>query len=108
LSPISYSKKRLPRTARQGLPAIAIDLVAVGSGGAVAEAGDAMRDPIEKNLGSSIIPIARVTRLIEAAVINPLRKSFDHSQVITDIDIMMIGEFLLNVLNELQLSPDRI
>jgi NADPH:quinone reductase-like Zn-dependent oxidoreductase/malonyl CoA-acyl carrier protein transacylase/NAD(P)-dependent dehydrogenase (short-subunit alcohol dehydrogenase family)/SAM-dependent methyltransferase len=72
------------RTAH-GLPAVAIDLGAVGSVGAVAEAGDAMRDRIEKNLGSSVIPIARVIRLIESAVIDPLRKSLDHSQIITGI-----------------------
>ncbi|KKK24815.1 hypothetical protein P175DRAFT_0548914 [Aspergillus ochraceoroseus IBT 24754] len=68
-----------------GLPAVAIDLGAVGSVGVVAEAGDGMRERIERNLGSSVIPIDRVLRLIEAAIRDPLRKNPDQSQVITGI-----------------------
>lgn len=72
------------RTA-QGLPAVSIDLGAVGEVGVVAESGDGMRERVERNLGSKVIPIGRVLRLIEAAVCEPLRGSADASQVITGI-----------------------
>ena len=67
------------------LPGVAIDLGAVGSVGAVAEAGDSMRERVERNLGSNVIPIERVLGLIEAAMRDPLRKDPNHSQVITGI-----------------------
>jgi hypothetical protein len=69
----------------KGLPAVAIDLGAVGDVGVVAESGDAMRERVEKNLGSHVIPIKRVLSLIEAAMRDPLRKNPDQSQVITGI-----------------------
>ncbi|KAK3944449.1 hypothetical protein QBC46DRAFT_350516 [Diplogelasinospora grovesii] len=75
------------RTA-QGLPAVSIDLGAVGDVGVVAESGDnsGMRERVERNLGSKIIPIGRVLRLIEAAVCEPLRADHPNaSQVITGI-----------------------
>lgn len=68
-----------------GQAAVAIDLGAVGSVGVVAEAGDSMRERVERNLGSEVIPIARVLKLIEAAMRDPLRQNPDHSQVITGI-----------------------
>ncbi|KAH6660300.1 polyketide synthase [Truncatella angustata] len=72
------------RTA-QGMPAVAIDLGAVGDVGVVAESGESMRERVERNLGSKVIPIGRVLRLIEAAVCEPLRSSQDASQIITGI-----------------------
>ncbi|KAI0015263.1 polyketide synthase [Xylariomycetidae sp. FL0641] len=68
-----------------GLPAVSLDLGAVGDVGVVAEASDDMRERLERNLGSAAIPIARVLRLIEAAVCEPLRESLNDSQVITGI-----------------------
>jgi hypothetical protein len=68
-----------------GLPAVAIDLGAVESVGVVAEAGDSMRERVERNLGSKVIPVERVLLLIEAAMRDPLRKNPNESQVITGI-----------------------
>jgi NAD(P)-dependent dehydrogenase (short-subunit alcohol dehydrogenase family) len=72
------------RTAN-GLPAVAIDLGAVGSVGVVAEANDNMLERVERNLGSKVIPIEKVLLLIEAAMREPFRKNPDQSQVITGI-----------------------
>lgn len=72
------------RTAN-GLPAVAIDLGAVGSVGVVAEANDNMLDRVERNLSSKVIPIEKVLLLIEAAMREPFRKNPDQSQVITGI-----------------------
>lgn len=70
-----------------GLAAVAIDLPAVGDVGAITESGDTfMRGRLERMLGSPSVPIGRVIRLIEAAVMAPLRnKDPDKAQVITGI-----------------------
>lgn len=47
-----------------------------------------MRDRIEKKLGSVVLPVGRVLRLVQAAIRDPLRKSPDDAQVIT-----CIGQF---------------
>ncbi|KAF3769432.1 hypothetical protein M406DRAFT_245011 [Cryphonectria parasitica EP155] len=72
------------RTA-QGLPAVSIDLGAVGDVGVVAASGDSMRDRVERTLGAKSIPIGRVLELIEGAVCRPLRDDPNTSQVITGI-----------------------
>lgn len=75
------------RTAK-GQPAVSLDLGAVEDVGFVAESSDEVRDRIEKKLGSVVLPIGRVLRLLEAAIRDPLRKSPDDAQVIT-----CIGQF---------------
>ncbi|AEO67408.1 polyketide synthase [Thermothielavioides terrestris NRRL 8126] len=68
----------------KGLPAVAIDLGGVDEVGFVAENGGAVRERVERTLGK-IIPIARVLRLIEAAVCEPMPPTPEASQVITGI-----------------------
>lgn len=72
------------RTAN-GLPAVVIDLGAVTSVGYVAERNERVRERVEKNLGSNVVTIDALLRLIEAAVRDPLRQSLDESQVVTCI-----------------------
>lgn len=60
--------------AAKGLPAVAIDLPAVGNVGVVTESGDTtMRSRIEQAVGSPSVSIDRVLRLVEAAVVSPTR-----------------------------------
>ncbi|KAJ8119431.1 hypothetical protein ONZ43_g3611 [Nemania bipapillata] len=60
--------------AAQGLAAVAIDLPAVGDVGVVTNSEDsAMRARLERSVGSSSISIGRVLRLVEAAVVSPVR-----------------------------------
>ncbi|KAK8124331.1 uncharacterized protein PG998_000090 [Apiospora kogelbergensis] len=71
--------------AARGLPAVAIDLGAVGDVGVVAASGDGMRERLERTLGSRVIPLSRVIRLVEDSICNPHRSDHNASQVITGL-----------------------
>ncbi|PSR79890.1 polyketide synthase [Coniella lustricola] len=70
-----------------GLPAVAIDLPAVDDVGVITESSDVlMRSRLERMLGSPSVPIGRVLRLIEAAIMRPLRTEDPNTaQVITGV-----------------------
>lgn len=70
--------------AANGLPAVSIDLGAVASVGYVAEHNETVRDRVEKNLGSNVVSLDALLRLIEAAIRDPLRTP-DQSQAVTCI-----------------------
>ena len=70
-----------------------LDLGAVTSVGIMAERNGTVRDRVEKSLGSNIVSLDALLRLIEAAICNPLHTS-NHSQVVTriaDYDVFAEG-----------------
>lgn len=69
-----------------GLPAVSLDLGAIMSVGFVAESGDSgVRERVEKKLGSVVMELSTLLRLVESAVRDGMRQTPDDSQVITCI-----------------------
>lgn len=72
------------RTAH-GQPAVVLDLGPVSSVGFVAEADDDVRARVARTLGSTVLPLSRMLRLIGEAIRHPLRGHPDDSQIVTCI-----------------------
>ncbi|KAJ5219498.1 hypothetical protein N7468_008702 [Penicillium chermesinum] len=72
------------RTAH-GQPAVVLDLGPVSSVGFVAEAEDDVRARVARTLGSTVLPLSRMLRLIGEAIRHPLRGHPDDSQIVTCI-----------------------
>jgi hypothetical protein len=70
------------RTAN-GQPAVAINLGPVDDVGYVAERGEDVLKRVDKAVTSITLSVDHVTRLVESAIVNPLRKTVDQSQIIT-------------------------
>jgi hypothetical protein len=68
-----------------GKPAVVLDLGPVSSVGFVAEADDDVRARVARTLGSTVLPLSRMLRLIGEAIRHPLRGHPDDSQVVTCI-----------------------
>ncbi|KAI0442806.1 polyketide synthase [Xylaria telfairii] len=73
--------------AARGLAAVAIDLPPISDVGVVTNSDDmGMLARLERNVGSPSIPISRVLRLVEAAVVSPVRThDLNAAQVVVGI-----------------------